>query len=135
MKRIALMILAALVVSIAIVATPRIPTEPLEDVVGCAATSPASQLIAPSEKLGLCVLQAGVSDLIDAINDPASLVPAVVSACLQYGEATAAQIVTVIEEYFASPPAVDSGLALSSVQTARLTRLHDAALALGSRKR
>jgi hypothetical protein len=109
------------------------PRAPLaEDTVGCTAAQGA-QLIAPSEQLGLCVLTASVSDLVDAIQDPATLVPAIIGACLQYGEATAAQILAVIEEEFASAPAVDSGIALSSVQAGRLKKVRDAAAAMAAK--
>jgi hypothetical protein len=100
--------------------------------VGCAnpnAVSPAP-LINASEQLGMCILQASVADLVDAIAAPATLIPAIIGSCIQYGEATAAQVVQLIEEYFASAPAVDGGLALSSTQAARLKKVHDAAKTL-----
>ena len=72
--------------------------------------------------------------------DPTSLLPfippkwqAIIGACLQYGEATAAQILAVIEEEFASAPAVDSGIALSSVQAGRLKKVRDAAAAMAAK--
>jgi hypothetical protein len=99
---------------------------------GCAGT-PSGQLIAPSEKLGLCVVQAAVSDLVDAISDPVSLVPAIISACAAYGVADAQSVWSVLLEYLGAAPSPDAGVSLSGVQLARVQRVMSAAKALGAK--
>ncbi len=85
-----------------------------------------SPVVAPSEQLGFCILSVGLSNLTEVISDPQMLIPMVISACGPYGVATAEQIWTVIENYLGINPVLDGGV-LTSVQRARLMRLHDAA--------
>jgi hypothetical protein len=86
-------------------------------------------LIQASEKLGLCILQASVSDLVDAVTDPVSLIPAIIGSCGTYGTATAAQVLQVIEEFFAAAPASDGGVTptTSALSLERLQKVHAAA--------
>ncbi len=76
--------------------------------------------------LGACIIQAAGSDLVAALTDPLSILPAVVAQCLPYGTATAAMILSVIDSWFAAAP-VDAGPALGSNPplVSRLKRVHD----------
>jgi len=87
-------------------------------------------LVAPSEKLGMCILQAAVGDLVEAISDPASLIPAIIGSCTGYGVATVEQVVAIIEEALGASPVSDSG----AVLIARLKKVHAAALVVASKK-
>jgi hypothetical protein len=100
-----------------------------------------SPIVAPSEQLGECILEVGLSDLVDAVSDPLTIIPIVYAACKSYGEATASVIWNVLENYLGIAPVLaDSGVPaltdggaptafLSAVQKARLLKVHDAARA------
>ncbi len=108
-------------------------TTALDVAEGC--NNPAGQnVVSTLPPLGACVIQAGGSDFVDAISDPATLIPAIISQCAQYGLLTAAAIVSYIESWFASAPAVDAGPdgaagAPLSTQATRLRKVMSAALA------
>jgi hypothetical protein len=95
---------------------------------GCSALQEQA-VVATLPKLGSCIIQAAGSDLIDALTDPYSLVPAIAAACSAYGIATAAAIAAVIESWFAGAPAAPDGGPPATLQAQRLRRVHDAALA------
>lgn len=119
-------VVCVMMVSAAVGHATRTPVDVGE---GCAGT-PAAQIVAPSEKLGECIAQAALSDLVEAIADPASLIPAIGAACASFGVADAATIWKVVESYLTHSPLPDSGVALSPVQITRLLRVHAAAKAL-----
>jgi len=131
MKRIAGLVLLALVAVVLASSPPAARVlSPAAETVGCGPVN-AAPLVPVSEKLGMCILQAAVGDLVEAIADPVSLVQAVIGACRAYGVATIEQVIAIIEEAISSPPAVDAGAApLSAAQHARLEKVHAAALAL-----
>jgi hypothetical protein len=113
--------------------TPALPSSIAAEQVGCGANF--TPLIQPSENLGICILRASVSDLVDAIQDPLSLVPAIISACLSYGEATLAQVIQIIEQALSASPVVDAGAdgGVVSVSTVRLQKVHAAALVMSGK--
>lgn len=109
---------------------------------GCNAPPPVTPIISSLPPLGICVAQAAVGDIVDAINDPFSLVTAIINQCLPYGVATVEQVVQWIETALASQPILTSpdaatapdgaGTAPGSVSLAvhrgRLAKVHAAAL-------
>lgn len=123
MNRALLSIPAGLVAAALIVATP-------PAVGGCAAFSHVETTVPP---LVGCILQAAAGDFVEAIVDPASLVPAILGQCAQYGEVTAAAIIAAIESWFASTP--DAGSDAGSIQASRLRRVHDLLVGLSAAKK
>jgi hypothetical protein len=83
--------------------------------------------------LGACIIQAAGGDFVDALNDPATLIPAIISQCLQYGAATAQAIMAYLESWFADSPVTDAGAASAqspaAIVRARQMKVHAAALA------
>jgi hypothetical protein len=100
-------------------------TTPAFEQGGCGANF--TPLIQPGENLGICILQASISDLVDAISDPLSLVPAIISSCLSYGEATVAQVIQIIEQALTANPVAEAGPG-DAVRIQRLKKVHAAAL-------
>ena len=112
-------------VSLAIAAGLAIPLLP-----SCTAAQ-GQALIQPSEQLGICILQAAVGDIVEAISDPLSLIPAIISSCGAYGVATVEQVIAIIEQALSSSPA-DAG---ATVAAMRLATVHSAALAFKAAKK
>lgn len=96
---------------------------------GCSANLPSPTPIVNSlPPLGLCVVEAAATDIVDAISDPASLIGAIVSACSRFGSATIEQIIAWVEQALSSQPAVaDAG---PSPASARRAKVRAAALAM-----
>lgn len=109
---------------------------------GCNTPPPIAPVVNTLPPLGICIAQAAIGDIVDAINDPLSLVTAIINQCLPYGVATVEQVVQWIEVAFAAQPilvlpdaatAPDGagtapGSVSLSVHRARLAKVHAAAL-------
>jgi hypothetical protein len=108
---------------------------PISIPAGVASCTPpsASSVVSTLPPLGACLIQAAGGDFVDALTDPATLIPAVISQCLQYGAATATSIVSYLDSWFASSPSVDAGtggaISPAALVRARQMKVHAAALA------
>jgi len=116
---------------------------------GCTKAQEQS-VVASLPPLGACIIEAAGGDFVEAIDDPLSLVTAIATSCVAYGEATAAIIAQVIESWFAATPlaldagvdsatdaaasasdaAVSSKIQAVSTQASRLLKVHAAALSI-----
>jgi hypothetical protein len=96
---------------------------------GCGATLPSpTPILGSLPPLGICVVQAAIGDIVEAISDPASLISAILAACSQYGTATVEQIIAWIEQALAGAPGLDGGSV--ALNKARLNKVHAAALVM-----
>lgn len=73
---------------------------------GCSGSVNIKPLVASSEALGICVVEAAAADFVDALTDPASLVSAIIGSCASYGVATVEQVLATIEEAIGAAPAL-----------------------------
>lgn len=111
---------------------------------GCNAPPPTTPIISSLPPLGICIASAALGDIVDAINDPLSLVTVIINQCAPYGIATVEQIVQWVEIALASQPVLPSaadaatdvtvdatapngGISLA-VHRGRLAKVHAAAL-------
>lgn len=96
---------------------------------GCGGTLPSgAPIVGTLPPLGICVVQAAIGDIVEAISDPASLIGAIISACSQYGTATVEQVIAWIEQAIAGIPTFDGGTV--ALNKARLNKVHAAALVM-----
>jgi hypothetical protein len=95
---------------------------------GCSTLPPTTPITSSLPPLGICVVQAAIGDIVEAISDPASLIGAIISACSQFGTATVEQIIAWIEQALAGAPGLDGGSV--ALNKARLNKVHAAALAM-----
>jgi hypothetical protein len=91
-------------------------------------------IASPAESLGFCILGAAGSDIVDAISDPASLIPVIIAACSKYGLVTVDAIIATIESYFSSAPAASDAAVGASAYEARLHKVLTAALTVAGIK-
>ena len=89
----------------------------------------SSQIVNTLPPLGACIAQAAISDIVEAIADPLSLVQAIIAQCTPYGVATVEQIVAVIESLLSAPPtSPEAGSQMLAVHRARMSKVKAAAL-------
>jgi hypothetical protein len=97
---------------------------------GCSTLPPTTPITGTLPALGICVVSAAINDIVQAIQDPVSLIGAIISACASYGTATADEIYNWIEQALASQPIfADSGLSVSDYKS-RLSKVRSAALTM-----
>lgn len=95
---------------------------------GCSNLPPTTPITGTLPPLGICVAQAAIGDIVEAISDPASLINVIIAACSQYGTATVEQIIMWVEQAIAGIPALDGGNV--ALNKARLNKVHAAAVAI-----
>src|SRR5580693_2996473 len=84
---------------------------------GCNTPPPTAPIVNSLPPLGICVAQAAIGDIVDAINDPLSLITAIINQCAPYGVATVEQVVQWVEIALASQPMLPSLDAASDALT------------------
>ena len=79
--------------------------------------------------LGVCAVQAALSDLAEAIQNPLSLVTAIMAACSSYGQLTVEALIGYVESAIEGQPKIPAtdGAVLTEFHASRLSRVLAAA--------